>query len=280
MNPLQFQTLTPVLRKPAKQLVAGAFLAALLWFAIQLIAVKPVFAASAPAHATTAAALPIPAIPGVSAAQGPQQVALSLQILALLTVLTLAPAILIMTTAFTRIVIVLSFLRSALGAQNIPPNQVMIGLALFLTFFIMAPTFRQINSAAIQPYLTHKVDFNTALASGEAPLGRFMIKQTYKSDLDLFIQLSDQPKPQSLQQLPMTVLIPSFVISELKTGFIFGFIVYVPFIIIDLVVSSLLMSMGMMMLPPTVISLPAKILVFVLADGWHAIVGSLAQSYR
>jgi flagellar biosynthesis protein FliP len=235
---------------------------------------------AAPAAQSAAPLMQIPSIPGIAAAKGPQQVAMSLQILILLTVLTLAPAFLIMTTAFTRIVIVLSFVRSALGTQNIPPNQVMLGLALFLTFFIMAPTFKQINEKAVQPYLTHTMDFNTAMTAGEAPLSRFMIHQTYKSDLDLFIQLSGQPKPKTIDQLPMSILIPSFVISELKTGFIFGFIVYIPFIVIDLVISSLLMSMGMMMLPPTVISLPAKVLVFVLADGWHAIVGSLAQSYR
>jgi flagellar biosynthetic protein FliP len=222
----------------------------------------------------------VPSLPGITAAKGPQQVALSLQILILLTILTVAPAILIMTTAFTRIVIVLSFVRSALGTQNIPPNQVMLGLALFLTFFIMAPTFKQINERAVQPYLNHTMSFNAAIASGEAPLSRFMIHQTYTPDLNLFIQLSGQPKPRTLDQLPISTLIPAFVISELKTGFIFGFIVYIPFIVIDLVISSLLMSMGMMMLPPTVISLPAKVLVFILADGWHAIIGSLAQSYR
>jgi flagellar biosynthetic protein FliP len=222
----------------------------------------------------------VPAIPGLTAAKGTQQVALTLQILVLMTVLSLAPAFLVMTTAFTRVVIVLSFVRSAIGAQNIPPNQVMLGLALFLTFFIMGPTFQQVNDRAVQPYMTGKLDFNTALARGESPVAHFMIKQTYKNDLNLFLHLSNTPPPQSLDQLPMTVLIPAFVISELKTGFIFGFIVYVPFIVIDLVVSSLLMSMGMMMLPPTVISLPAKVLVFILADGWHAIVGSLAQSYQ
>ncbi len=246
-------------------------------FMFAILAILPGVAAHADPGAGS---LPFPAIPGVTPAKGPQQVALTLQILILLTVLSLAPAFLVMTTAFTRIIIVLSFVRSALGAQNIPPNQVLLGLALFLTFFIMSPTFRQVNDNAVQPYMNHKLDFNTALTAGEAPLSRFMIKQTYKSDLDLFIQLSGQPKPQTIDQLPISVLIPSFVISELKTGFIFGFIVYIPFIIIDLVVSSLLMSMGMMMLPPTVISLPAKILVFILADGWHAIVGSLAQSYR
>ena len=228
----------------------------------------------------------LPTIPGSAPAKNPQQVANTLQILLLLTVLTLAPALLIMTTAFTRIVIVLSFLRSALGTQNIPPNQVMLGLALFLTFFVMGPTFNQMNSDAIQPYLSSKMDFNTAVDRGEIPLRRFMVKQTYKDDLRLFLQMSHTPLPKitdpehPADSLPMQVVIPAFVISELKTGFIFGFIIYIPFIIIDLVVSSLLMSMGMMMLPPTVISLPAKILVFILADGWHAIAGSLAASYR
>ena len=228
----------------------------------------------------------LPTIPGSAPAKSPQQVANTLQILLLLTVLTLAPALLIMTTAFTRIVIVLSFLRSALGTQNIPPNQVMLGLALFLTFFVMGPTFNQMNSDAIQPYLSNKMDFNTAVDRGEIPLRRFMVKQTYKDDLRLFLQMSHTPLPKitdpahPADSLPMQVVIPAFVISELKTGFIFGFIIYIPFIIIDLVVSSLLMSMGMMMLPPTVISLPAKILVFILADGWHAIAGSLAASYR
>ena len=246
------------------------------------------------AHAQTPAAghpasLPtfaLPTIPGSVPAKSPQQVANTLQILMLLTVLTLAPALLIMTTAFTRIVIVLSFLRSALGTQSIPPTQVMLGLSLFLTFFVMAPTFNQMNSDAIQPYLSSKMDFNTAVERGEIPLRRFMVAQTYKADLKLFLQMSRTPVPKITDPahpadvLPMQVVIPAFVISELKTGFIFGFIIYIPFIIIDLVVSSLLMSMGMMMLPPTVISLPAKVLVFILADGWHAIAGSLAASYR
>jgi len=245
----------------------------------------------AEAHAQSAPrpafpALSLPTIPGSGPAKSPQQVANTLQILALLTVLTLAPALLIMTTAFTRIVIVLSFLRSALGTQSIPPTQVMLGLSLFLTFFVMSPTFNQMNSDAIQPYLSSKMDFNTAVERGEIPLRRFMVAQTYKADLRLFLQMSRTPVPKITDPahpadvLPMQVVIPAFVISELKTGFIFGFIIYIPFIIIDLVVSSLLMSMGMMMLPPTVISLPAKVLVFILADGWHAIAGSLAASYR
>ncbi|HEY3330513.1 MAG TPA: flagellar type III secretion system pore protein FliP [Capsulimonadaceae bacterium] len=235
------------------------------------------------AHAQNGGGLPtfqVPTLPGVTEAKQPQQVALTLQILVMLTVLSVAPAILVMMTAFTRIVIVLSFVRSALGTQNIPPNQVMLGLALFLTFFIMAPTFKQVNDNAIQPYMSGKIGFQTAFDRGELPLAQFMIRQTYKDDLNLFLRMSNTTRPQSLDKLSLTILVPAFVISELKTGFIFGFIVYIPFIIIDLVVSSLLMSMGMMMLPPTVISLPAKVLVFILADGWHSIVGSLAQSYK
>ena len=238
------------------------------------------------AHAQSVGGLTLPTIPGSAPAKNPTQVANTLQILLLLTVLSLAPALLIMTTAFTRIVIVLSFLRSAIGTQNIPPNQILLGLAMFLTFFVMAPTFDQMNHDAIQPYLAKKMDFPTALQKGETPLRRFMVAQTYKDDLKLFLQMSRTPAPKitdpahPADAVPMQVVIPAFVISELKTGFIFGFIIYIPFIIIDIVVSSLLMSMGMMMLPPTVISLPAKVLVFILADGWHVLAQSLAASYR
>ena len=238
------------------------------------------------AHAQSVGGLTLPTFPGSAPAKNPTQVANTLQILLLLTVLSLAPALLIMTTAFTRIVIVLSFLRSALGTQNIPPNQILLGLALFLTFFVMAPTFNQMNHDAIQPYLAKQMDFPTALQRGETPLRRFMVAQTYKADLKLFLEMSRTPAPKitdpahPADDVPMQVVIPAFVISELKTGFIFGFIIYIPFIIIDIVVSSLLMSMGMMMLPPTVISLPAKVLVFILADGWHVLAGSLAASYR
>jgi flagellar biosynthetic protein FliP len=237
-------------------------------------------------HAQSAGGFTLPTIPGSQPTSNPAQVANTLQILALLTVLSLAPALLIMTTAFTRIVIVLSFLRQAIGTQNIPPNQVMLGLALFLTFFVMSPTFNQINQQAVQPYLAKKMDFSTALQLGETPLRRFMVAQTYKADLRLFLQMSHTPPPvitdpkHPADSLPMQIVIPAFVTSELKTGFIFGFIIYIPFVIIDLVISSLLMSMGMMMLPPTVISLPAKVLVFILADGWHVIIGSLAASYH
>ena len=256
-----------------------------VWTAAAALAATLVFAHSGHAQGRPPA-FTIPTIPGAAPAKNPEQVANTLQILLLMTVLTIAPSLLIMTTAFTRIVIVLSFLRSALGTQNIPPNQVMLGLALFLTFFVMGPTFKQVNQDALQPYLSKKLDFATALDRGVIPVRRFMVKQTYKDDIRLFLQMSHTPPPMIQNaahpedSLPMQIAIPAFVISELKTGFIFGFIIYIPFIVIDLVVSTLLMSMGMMMLPPTVISLPAKVLVFILADGWHAIAGSLAASYR
>lgn len=261
---------------------ARALLFALLFSVVFLC----LFAPEAHAQGAKTVAFSLPTIPGSAPAKNPSQVANTLQILLLMTVLSIAPALLIMMTAFTRIIIVLSFLRSAIGAQNIPPNQILIGLALFLTFFVMAPTFKQIDKDALQPFMSNKMDFPTALRRGETPLRRFMVAQTYKDDLRLFLQMSRTPPPTiknpdfPADSLPMQVVIPAFVISELKTGFIFGFIIYIPFIIIDLVVSSLLMSMGMMMLPPTVISLPAKVLIFILADGWHAIAGSLAASYR
>lgn len=206
------------------------------------------------------------------------QVSSSLQILALLTVLSLAPAILILTTAFTRITIVLSFARNAIGAQNIPPNQVMIGLSLFLTFFVMGPTLKEINTSAIQPLSAGKIQFDQALTNAQKPLRAFMIKNTYEKDLILFLNLS-KSKPKSREDVEMTALIPAFIISELKTAFIIGFYIFVPFLIIDLIVASGLMSMGMMMLPPTVVSLPAKLLVFILADGWHTLVQTILSGY-
>ena len=237
-------------------------------------------------HVSNASLLTLPTIPGATPAKNPHQVATTLQTLLLLTVLSLAPALLIMTTAFTRMIIVLSFLRSALGTQNIPPTQILTGLAMFLTFFVMQPTFTQINRDALQPYMKGTMPLQTAVDRGEIPLRRFMVAQTYKDDLALFLRMSHTPIPKiadpnhPADSLPMATVIPAFVISELKTGFIFGFIIYVPFVVIDLVVSALLTSMGMVMLPPTVISLPAKVLVFILADGWHALAGSLAASYR
>jgi flagellar biosynthetic protein FliP len=227
----------------------------------------------------------IPRLPGVSAAKSPQDVANTLVILFLLTVLSLAPAILILMTPFLRISIVLSMLRQALGTPQIPPTQVILGLSLFLTFSILAPQLREVNERAVQPYLAGKMAFGDALDRAARPMRRFMIKQTYKKDLGFFIQQAKLPAEGTAgavaqDRLPMTVVIPAFVISELKTAFLLSFFIYVPFLIIDLVVAALLMSMGMMMLPPTVISLPAKILVFVLADGWNLVIGSLAASFQ
>jgi flagellar biosynthetic protein FliP len=229
--------------------------------------------------------IPIPRLPGVSAAKSPQDVANTLVLLFLITILSLAPAILILMTPFLRISIVLSMLRQAIGTPQIPPNQVILGLSLFLTFSILAPQLREVNDRAVQPYLAGKIPFPQAVDRAALPMRRFMIRQTYKNDLNFFIKQAGLPgegtaKAVAQDRLPMTVVIPAFVISELKTAFLLGFFIYVPFLVIDLVVSSLLMSMGMMMLPPTVISLPAKLLLFVLADGWHLIIGSLAASFQ
>jgi len=235
------------------------------------------FAALAGAAAAQTTGLPKISI-GVEQAQG-DEVAVSLQILALLTVLSLAPAILILTTAFTRIVIIFSFVRTALGTPSIPPNQVLVGLSLFLTFFVMGPTYRQIQQDALQPYLAKQIPLDQAVARAERPVRTFMLKNTYEKDLILFVNLSGQKNP-TRDNVPLTTLIPAFVISELKTAFLVGFYIFVPFLIIDLIVASALMSMGMMMLPPTVVSLPAKLLVFVLADGWSTLVAAILSGYR
>lgn len=203
-----------------------------------------------------------------------------LQALILLTVLSLAPSIVLMLTSFTRIVVVLSFVRTALGVPQAPPNQVLIGLALFLTAFVMAPVATKINSDALQPYLANTITQQQALDRGIAPLRTFMLHQTRQTDLSLFISLSHTPRPNRPADVPTYVLIPAFMISELKTAFTIGFLIFIPFLIIDMVVSSILMSMGMMMLPPTVISLPFKLLLFVMVDGWHLIISSLVQSFN
>jgi flagellar biosynthetic protein FliP len=197
----------------------------------------------------------------------------------MLTVLSLAPAILIMMTSFTRIVVVLGFVRQALGTQQMPPNQLIVGLSLFLTFFVMAPTIKQISANSIDPYLSEKIDQKMAYERAEAPLREFMFAQTREKDLELFLSLSKEAKPQTKAEVPTYVLIPAFVISELKTAFQIGFMLYMPFLVLDMVVSSVLMAMGMMMLPPVVISLPFKLLLFVLVDGWDLIIGSLVKSF-
>jgi flagellar biosynthetic protein FliP len=207
----------------------------------------------------------------------------TIQILIVLTVLSLAPAIVILLTSFTRIIVVLHFTRSALGTQTTPPNQVLIGLALFLTLFIMSPVFLEINNKAIKPLNEGKISYEKAFEEGMEPVRKFMFKQTRKTDIKLFADIAKidtKEKPvKELSDIPNAVLIPAFIISELRIGFIIGFLIYIPFIIVDMVVSSTLMSMGMMMLPPTVISLPFKILLFILADGWNLVIGNLVKTF-
>ena len=217
---------------------------------------------------------------GVGKSSNPEDISASLQILFILTILSLAPALLIMLTSFTRIIIVLSFTRSALGSPQVPPNSVLVGLGLFLTFFTMAPVWQNINMNALQPYTQHKITFQQATDRASAPLKEFMLKQTRPKDIALFVSMSKSPRPKTKADLQMQVLIPAFLISELKTAFTIGFVIFIPFLIIDMVVSVTLMSMGMMMLPPVMISLPFKILLFVLVDGWHLIVQSLALSFH
>ncbi len=221
-------------------------------------------------------------LPAFSSAPGPgggQTYTLSVQTLLLLTALTFLPAIILMMTAFTRIVIVLSLLRHALGTQTSPPNQVLIGLALFLTFFVMAPVADKIYTEAYLPMAENRIGFNEALERGAVPLRQFMLKQTRETDLELFARIGNAPKVERAEQVPMRILIPAFVTSELKTAFQIGFIVFIPFLIIDMVVASALMSMGMMMMSPVIVSLPFKIMLFVLVDGWNLVIGSLVRSF-
>jgi flagellar biosynthetic protein FliP len=220
------------------------------------------------------------AIPGINfGTEAPQEFSVTLQLLLLLTILSLAPGILIMLTSFTRIIIVLSFVRTGLGTQSMPPNQVLVGLALFLTFFIMSPIFVEINENAVQPYLAGDVTQEEAFDTAVVPIKEFMSKHTREKDLALFIKYNGLEKPESIADIPLTALIPAFAISELKTAFQIGFVIFIPFLIIDMVVASTLMAMGMMMLPPVMISLPFKILLFVLVDGWYLIIESLLLSF-
>ncbi len=211
--------------------------------------------------------------------QKPTELVSIIRIILMLTVLSLAPSILIMMTAFTRIVVVLSFLRQALGTQQMPPNQLIVGLSLFLSFFVMAPTFKAISTNAVEPYLNEKIDQKVAMDRAEAPLREFMFNQTREKDLELFLSLAKEAKPKSRSEVGTYILVPAFVISELKTAFQIGFMLYLPFLVLDMVVASVLMAMGMMMLPPVVIALPFKLLLFVLVDGWELIVGSLVKSF-
>ncbi len=216
---------------------------------------------------------------GFKSTSNPQEIVGTIKILMMLTVLTLAPAILIMMTAFTRIIIVLSFVRQALGTQNMPPNQLLVGLALFLTFFVMSPFLNRVNQEALQPFLNNQISQDEAIEKAVGPIRIFMFNQTRAQDLELFVRLAKIESPKTRADVPTMVLIPAFVLSELKTAFQIGFIIYLPFLVIDMVAASVLMAMGMMMLPPVVISLPFKIMIFVMVDGWTLLVGSLVKSF-
>jgi flagellar biosynthesis protein FliP len=221
----------------------------------------------------------LPAFTSTPASGGGQTYTLTIQTLLFMTALTFLPAVLLMMTAFIRIVIVLSLLRQALGTMQAPPNQVLIGLSLFLTFFVMSPVLDRIYVEAYKPYIEQKLDFMQAIEKGSGPLKTFMLRQTRQEDLALFVRLSNSPPLQGPDVVPMKVLVPAYVISELKTAFQIGFVIFIPFLIIDMVVASVLMSMGMMMLSPMVISLPFKLMLFVLVDGWNLMIGSLVQSF-
>ena len=209
----------------------------------------------------------------------PTNVSSAVQLLLLLTVFSLAPSIIILLTSFTRIVIVLSFTRTALATQQMPPNQVLIGIALFLTFFIMAPTFQEVNEEALTPLFNEEITLDEAYTNASMPMKEFMAKHTRQKDLALFINYSGLERPETIEDIPMTTLVPAFAISELKTAFQMGFMIFVPFLVIDMAVASVLMSMGMLMLPPVMISLPFKILLFILVDGWYLITQSLLQGF-
>jgi len=239
--------------------------------AVALLALAPL-----PALAQNAG---IPAFTSTPTPGGGQSYTLSIQTLLALSALTFLPAVLLLMTSFTRIIIVLSLLRHALGTQTSPPNQVLIGLALFLTLFVMGPTLDRVYNEAYLPYSESRMSFNDALARAESPMKDFMLRQTREADLALFLKLADHPAVESPQEVPFRVLVPAFVTSELKTAFQIGFLVFIPFLIIDMVVASVLMSMGMMMLSPVLISLPFKLMLFVMVDGWNLLLGSLSASF-
>jgi flagellar biosynthetic protein FliP len=227
-----------------------------------------------------AVTFPIPSLQlNVETATTPEEVAVVLEIIALLTVLALAPAILILMTPFTRLVVVFHFLRQAMGTQSSPPNQVIIGLALFMTFFIIKPVATQVYEQSLNPYLEREIAFEQAFAQAQVPIRKFLLLNTREADVALFVKGADMKKPETRDDVSLLVLIPAYVISELKTAFIIGFVLYIPFLVIDMVVASVLLAMGMMMLPPVMISLPFKLMLFVLVDGWHLISGSLLKSF-
>ena len=216
---------------------------------------------------------------GVERADSPREFAVTIQVLAFLTILSIAPSILVMMTSFTRLIVVFFFMRQAMGTQQVPPGQVIVGLCLFLTFFIMSPTLKQINDNALQPYLKEEISQQVAIERAKMPVKAFMLNQTREEDMALFVSLAKIERPATPDDMPFHVLMPAFIINELRIAFQIGFILYLPFLIIDMVVASVLLAMGMMMLPPVMISLPFKIILFVLADGWNLIVGSMIASF-
>ena len=252
-----------------------------LTLAVLLLLLVPSIVQAAPAATPASAAVAVPGIPAftVHNSGGGQNYTLTIQLLALMTAITLLPAALLMMTAFTRIIIVLSILRQAIGAGQSPPNQVLVGLALFLTLFVMSPVIDKVRTDAVAPYMAGSIDSSTALGRGVAPLKTFMLEQTRESDIAAFVRMSGGKGFSTPQEVPLTILAPAFVTSELKTAFQIGFLLFIPFVIIDLVVASVLMSMGMMMLSPVLISLPFKLMLFVLVDGWTLVMGSLAASF-
>jgi flagellar biosynthetic protein FliP len=250
------------------------YMSVILLIASALVILSGVFS---PAYSQS---VPIPSIRiAIGDSEEPGDLAVTLKILFLITILSIAPTILIMLTSFTRMVVVFSFLRHAMGTQQMPPNQVIVSLSLFLTFFVMTPVWQEINDNALKPFLAKEISYETALDRAAEPLKTFMLRQTRKKDLALLMKVSKIKKPTGVSDVPLTTLIPSFVISELRMAFQIGFLIYVPFLILDMVVACVLLSMGMMMLPPIMISLPFKLLLFVLVDGWYLIVGSLIRSF-
>jgi flagellar biosynthetic protein FliP len=217
---------------------------------------------------------------GLDQLLAPERLSLSLQLLLVLTALSLAPALVVMVTSFTRLAVVFSFLRQAMGTQQMPPNQILIALSLFLTVFIMGPVWQDIQEKAVKPYINQQMNGEEAVKKGLEPLRAFMLRQTREKDLALFVHISKTPRPKNTHDLPIATLVPAFMISELRTAFEIGFLIYLPFLIIDMVVASVLLSMGMMMLPPVMISLVFKVLLFVLVDGWNLVVGSLVRSFQ
>lgn len=239
------------------------------------------FAGSAYAQGAGGQTIPLPKIGiDIGASDSGKDVSVTLQILLLMTILSLAPSIMIMTTSYLRLIIVFHFLKTALGTQQMPPSQLLAGMALFITFFIMAPTFSKINDEALTPLMDNKITTKEAYDKGIEPLREFMFRNTREQDLELFIGLANMTRPSNRNDIPTYILIPAFVISELRAGFIIGFFLFIPFIMVDMIVSSILLSMGMMMLPPMMISLPFKILLFILVDGWNLIIGSVVRSFQ